>query len=184
MLAAVVRGARVGAREVRRTLVEMTGVIALAPLLDIFAGALLEARRRDARGGPGVLILIPPFVSQAGALGGILSSRLSSKLQLGVITPRGMPGVARRRRRRDRRRVRSGRLLGDRRRSRSLLADLTGLATGGRAAPGAGAIVAGTVLAGLIVPADHALAGYYLAIVTYRFGLDPDNHSVPDHHER
>ena len=55
-------------------------------------------RRRAAAGArpglerlAGALILIPPFVSQAGALGGILSSRLSSKLQLGVITPRGLP---------------------------------------------------------------------------------------------
>jgi mgtE-like transporter len=38
-----------------------------------------------------LLAVIPPFVSQAGALGGIFSSRISSKLQLGVITPRGRP---------------------------------------------------------------------------------------------
>ena len=69
----------------------MAGVSALAPLLDIFAGAVLEAHRTELEAIPGILILIPPFVSQAGAIGGILSSRLSSKLQLGVITPRGRP---------------------------------------------------------------------------------------------
>ena len=35
--------------------------------------------------------MIPPFVSQAGALGGIFSSRTTSKLEIGVITPRGRP---------------------------------------------------------------------------------------------
>ena len=61
-LAAAVRSRR----EVRRTLVEMTAVIAVFPLLDIFAGALLEARRPSLEAVPAILILLPPFVSQAG----------------------------------------------------------------------------------------------------------------------
>ena len=77
--------------QVRRIVLEMTAVIALTPLLDIAAGALLQAREPGLERLAGLYILIPPFVSQAGALGGILSSRLSSKLQLGVITPSGLP---------------------------------------------------------------------------------------------
>lgn len=164
---------------VRRTLLEMLGVIALVPLLDVFAGALLEARRDSLELVPAVLILIPPFVSQAGALGGILSSRLTSKLQLGVITPRGRPdppaivdgtivvvfglifftaigGIA------------------------AGLEQLTGLADrAGLLHPGLAAIVTGTLLAGVIVLPIILLAGYYTAVVTTRFGLDPDNQSVP-----
>ena len=166
-------------RETRRILIEMTGVIALVPLLDIFAGALLEARRESLELVPAVLILIPPFVSQAGALGGILSSRLTSKLQLGVITPRGRPeppalvdgaivvgfglvvfaliGV-----------VAAG------------LEQITGLADrAGVLHPGVATIVAGTVLAGVIVLPLTLLSGYYTAVVTTRFGLDPDNQGVP-----
>ena len=45
--------------------------------------------------------------------------------------------------------------------------------------PDAGTIVAGTVLAGLIVLPILLVAGYYVAVVTSRFGLDPDNHGVP-----
>ena len=71
----------------------MLAVVALAPLLDIVAGALLQAHDGELRAVPAVLILIPPFISQAGALGGILSSRISSKLQLGVITSRGRPEI-------------------------------------------------------------------------------------------
>ena len=94
VVACVAAGARAWTTDqpaVRRVALEMVGVIALTPLLDILAGALLEARSPGLLAMPGLLILIPPFVSQAGALGGILSSRLSSKLTLGVITPRGRP---------------------------------------------------------------------------------------------
>ncbi|MGZ5351144.1 MAG: magnesium transporter [Actinomycetota bacterium] len=160
-------------REVRRTLLEMAGVSALAPLLDIFAGAVLEAHRLELEAIPGILILIPPFVSQAGAIGGILSSRLSSKLQLGVITPRGRPeapafvdativvvlglvvftaiGVI-----------------------ASLLAAAAGVAR-----PPAGLMLIGTVLAGALVLPVTLVVGYYVAVLTTRFGLDPDNHGVP-----
>ena len=99
---------------VQRTLLEMAGVSALAPLLDIFAGAVLEAHRTELEAIPGILILIPPFVSQAGAIGGILSSRLSSKLQLGVITPQRASRAPRARRRNDRHRARTRRLHRDR----------------------------------------------------------------------
>lgn len=158
---------------VKRTLLEMAGVGALAPLLDVFAGALLEAHRTELDAIPGILILIPPFVSQAGALGGILSSRLSSKLQLGVITPQGRP-------------------------ERPALVDATTVVTlglvvftaigaiaallasfTGVARPSAGTMVSGAVLAGLLVLPVTLVVGYYVAVLTTRFGLDPDNHGVP-----
>jgi mgtE-like transporter len=158
---------------VKRTLLEMAGVGALAPLLDVFAGAVLEAHRTELDAIPGILILIPPFVSQAGALGGILSSRLSSKLQLGVITPRGRPerpalvdattvvtlGIV------------VFTAIGA---ITALLASLTGVAR-----PAAGTMVAGAVLAGLLVLPVTLVVGYYVAVLTTRFGLDPDNHGVP-----
>jgi len=169
LLWAVVRSSR----EVQRTLIEMAGVSALAPILDIFAGAVLEAHRTELEAIPGILILIPPFVSQAGAIGGILSSRLSSKLQLGVITPRGRP-------------------------ERPAVADATIVVTLGLivfsvigvvaavlasvmgvARPPAGLMVTGTVLAGLLVLPVTLVVGYYVAVLTTRFGLDPDNHGVP-----
>jgi mgtE-like transporter len=172
-LAALLWAVLRSSREVQRTLVEMAGVSALAPILDIFAGAVLEAHRTELEAIPGILILIPPFVSQAGAIGGILSSRLSSKLQLGVITPRGRP-------------------------ERPAVADATivvalGLivftvigvvaavlaSVMGVARPPAGLMVAGTVLAGLLVLPVTLVVGYYVAVLTTRFGLDPDNHGVP-----
>ena len=170
---ALVRAITTDLKPVRRIVAEMVAVILLTPLLDIAAGAVLQAKEPVLTALPGLLILIPPFVSQAGALGGILSSRLSSKLQLGLITTRGLPespalldaglvivfGVA------------IFTFIGA---VAVALANLTGLAH-----PGAGTMIGGTLLAGVLALPVVIGVGYYLAIVTSRFGLDPDNQSVP-----
>ena len=88
-----VRGFLARDRRVRRILIEMAATIAVTPVLDVAAGGLQEARLPELTLVPVLLALIPPFVSQAGALGGIFSSRISSKLQVGVITARGRPGA-------------------------------------------------------------------------------------------
>jgi mgtE-like transporter len=172
-VAAAVRGYRRRDDAVRRIVLEMTPVIALTPLLDILAGGLLQAREPALAALPGLYALIPPFVSQAGALGGILSSRLTSKLQLGVLTGRGRPEAP---------------ALVD----ASLvvafglvvftligvvavaLSDATHLAH-----PGAGTMILGTLLAGAMALPITMVVAYYLAILTSRFGLDPDNQGVP-----
>ncbi len=160
-------------KSVRRILGEMVPMILLVPVLDVLAGALLEARRPSLAAAPALLILIPPFVSQAGAVGGILSSRLSSKLQLGVITPRGRPeppalvdgaivivfGVA------------VFTLIGF---AGTLVAAMTGVGH-----PGLGAMTAATLFAGLLALPVLLVVAYYVAVATARFGLDPDNSGVP-----
>lgn len=172
-VAALARAIVWSAPAVRRILLEMAGVLALAPLLDILAGAFLELHRSRLTAVAGLLILIPPFVSQAGALGGILSSRLGSKLQVGVITPRGLPEAPA---------VIDGSivvilgigiftLIGG---VAWALSVLTGVAH-----PGAGTMVGGTLLAGLLVLPVTLISGYYVAVLTSRSGLDPDNHGVP-----
>jgi len=158
---------------VRRILLEMLAVVALCPLLDIVAGALLQAHSGELRAVPAVLILIPPFISQAGALGGILSSRLSSKLQLGVITSRGRPEIPA---------LVDGAIvvvLG--------VAVFTAIGAVSWALskltdgpdPGAAALIGATMLAGAIVLPITLVVGYYLAVLTSRFGIDPDNQGVP-----
>ena len=170
---ATVRAYTVDIAAVRRVVLEMTGVILLTPILDIFSGALQEARLPELIAVPVLLTLIPPFVSQAGALGGIFASRISSKLQIGVITPRGLPevpalidasivftlGVV------------VFALIGS-------IAVALSSATGHLPADPA-RVVWGTLLAGAIVTPITIVSSYYLAVVTYRFGLDPDNQTVP-----
>jgi mgtE-like transporter len=158
---------------VRRILLEMLAVVALAPLLDIVAGALLQAHDGELRAVPAVLILIPPFISQAGALGGILSSRLSSKLQLGVITSRGRPEIPA---------LVDGAIV--------VVLGVAVFTTIGAVSwalsrltagpdPGAAVLIGATMLAGAIVLPITLVVGYYLAVLTSRFGVDPDNQGVP-----
>ncbi len=170
---AVVRMALRGDPGVRRIVLEMTAVIALTPLLDIAAGALLQAKEPLLARLPALYILIPPFVSQAGALGGILSSRLSSKLQLGVITNRGLP---------ERPAVVDGSIVVLLGLAIFALIGVVGFglaAVVGQPGPSAADTIGGTFLAGLLVMPLILVVGYYLAVLTSRFGLDPDNHAVP-----
>jgi mgtE-like transporter len=117
--------------------------------------------------------VIAAFVSQAGALGGILSSRLTSKLQLGVITPRGRPeppalvdaslivvfGLA---------------VFTFIAAVALVLSDLTD-----KAHPSPAVMLGGTLLAGVAVLPITIAVAYYVAVLTARFGLDPDNTGVP-----
>lgn len=173
-LYATVRAYTVGDAVIRRIVLEMTATILLTPVLDVLAGAVLRAREDGLLAVPVLLALIPPFVSQAGALGGIFSSRITSKLQVGVITPRGRPEIL---------------AVVD----ASIVALLSiavftligaiayglGVATGLEGIPPFGLLLGGTVLAGLALTPITIGASYYIAVVTFRFGLDPDNQSVP-----
>jgi mgtE-like transporter len=173
-LYAAVRSYTVADRVIRRIVVEMTAVILLTPILDILAGSLLRARQGQLIAVPVLLALIPPFVSQAGALGGIFTSRTASKLQIGVITPRGFPEIP---------------ALVDASIVSALsiavfttvgiVAYVLAVATDLVGMPSFPTLVAGTVLSGLIVTPVTLVAGYYLAVGTFRFGLDPDNQGVP-----
>jgi mgtE-like transporter len=172
-LYATVRGAFTDLPLARRAFREMALTIVFTPMLDILAGTLIEARLERFTALPGLLLLVPPFVATAGSLGGILSSRLSSKLQLGVISPRAMPEAPAY--------LDASLVVGFGVTVFTFMGAL-GLAYSivvGKAYPGAAAMVAGTLLAGLMATVIAVLVSYYLAIVTTRGGLDPDNHSVP-----
>jgi mgtE-like transporter len=159
---------------VRRIVLEMTATIALTPILDIMAGTFLRANEARLVSAQVVLAVVPPFVSQAGALGGIFSSRISSKLSLGVITPRGRPEVPAF--------IDATIVLIQSAATFTLIglaAWALGRATGLAGMPSAVALVVSTLVAGLLVTPITIVAGYYLAVVSYRFGLDPDNQGVP-----
>ncbi|MDP8955689.1 MAG: magnesium transporter [Actinomycetota bacterium] len=157
----------------RRAFVEMAGVIVLTPLLDILAGTVIEARLHQFAALPALLLLVPSFVASAGSLGGILSSRLSSKLQMGLISPTGLPqGLAY---------LDAVLVVG----FGVVVFAFTGAIGYGYSAltdtahPGAGTMILATLVAGLIATAIAIIVSYYVAIITTRFRLDPDNHSVP-----
>jgi mgtE-like transporter len=172
-LLATIRGALTDLLQARRILLEMTLVVILTPVLDILAGTVLQTRLERFSAFPGLLVLVPPFVAAAGSLGGILCSRLSSKLHLGLVTPTGIPESA---------------ALPDAGLTMAfsvvifLLTGALGLgfaALAGKAYPGASPMVWGTVAAGIVATLEVIVFSYYIAIGTTRRGWDPDNHSVP-----
>jgi mgtE-like transporter len=156
----------------RRAIFEMIGVIVLTPLLDILAGTVVEPRIERFTTFPGLLVIIPPLVSNAGALGGILSSRLSSKLHLGVISARGLPETPA---------ILDASLVVGFGIVAFPVVGLTGWLYGVIVdkSLGLGAMVGGTLLTGIVATFIAIVVGYYIAILSSRFGLDPDNQSVP-----
>jgi mgtE-like transporter len=169
---ATIRGALTDLPLVRRALAEMVGVILVTPFLDILAGTVVEPRIERFTEFTALLVVIPPLVSNAGALGGILASRLSSKLHLGVISPRGRPerlayldatmvvgfGLV------------AFTLVG-------CFGYLYGLLSGQSLGPGV--MIGGTLLAGMLATGMAIVLSYYIAVVSFRFGLDPDNQAIP-----
>jgi mgtE-like transporter len=157
----------------RRVIRESLPVLMLAAAADALAGVVVQSRLDEFAALPALLMLIPPILGNAGGLGGMLSSRLASKLHLGALTPRGLPeavafldfsiilltGV--------------------------LTFPVLGLAAHGLASvlglesPGVAATIGITVMAGLLATLLTAFVAYYAATATYRMGLDPDNLGLP-----
>jgi mgtE-like transporter len=156
----------------RRAIYEMIGVILLTPILDILAGTVIEPRLQQFDAFPALVAIIAPLVSDAGAIGGIFASRVSSKLHLGVLSPRGRPGVPA---------YLDASLVGAFGMIAFLLVGISGYVYGlfvGRS-PGAGVMIGGTLLVGAISTVIAVVVGYLVAVVSFRFRLDPDNQSVP-----
>jgi len=157
----------------RRILRESLPLLVVAGAVDILAGLVVQARLSEFVALPALLMLIPPILGNAGGLGGLLSSRLTSKLHLGVLTPRGRPEsvaildatvvmlIA----------LAIFPLLG-------VAAEALALALG-LPSPGLLRMVGVAVIAGSIATALALLVAYYSAVATYRLGLDPDNHGIP-----
>jgi mgtE-like transporter len=169
-----VRGALTDLVLARRIVRESMPVLCLAGLLDILAGSVLDSRFTSVFSTiPALLILVPPFLEDTNALNGILSSRLGSKLHLGLIEPRAWPQplafldmsiqfvFA----------VSVFSLVGI---SSELIALLTHTAS-----PGIVDMLFVSLLAGFIATIVACGIAYYGAVASFRFGFDPDNHGIP-----
>jgi mgtE-like transporter len=172
-VASLVAGWQRRQEAVRRIVRESAPTLAVATAIGILAGTVLESRVGELLDGPWLLVLIPPFVATCGSLGGMLSSRLASKLHLGTIEPRWLP---------------RGPALLD-----SSLTFLFGTFafTALAATTWAWSTVAGldppallaklgiALLAGLLSIVLLVIVAYTTAAASYRFGLDPDNEGIP-----
>ena len=170
-----VLGFRIGAQNLRRILAESLPILALTGTVTILVGVALEERSEQFTTLLALSILLPAFLQEGGALGGILSSRLSSKIHLGLLAPRGLPSVTA---------------------FRDFVLIYTfaagvylfiGAASHGLAvtlfpegsSPGLLAMMGLTLLAGLIATTAAVLAAYYGSVASYRLGLDPDTYGIP-----
>lgn len=171
---AVVVGLRSQDLLVRPIVRESLIVLTIAVTVNVLAGVVVEARAAQQFGTAALLVLLPPFIANGGSLGGMLASRLASKLHLGQLDPRLLPGKLA---------ILDFSLTG-------LLAALafTGVGLAGWLAalivPGVTPLglpvtVAVVLLAGLFALPVLGLTAYAAAAVSFRFGFDPDNHGIP-----
>ena len=173
-LVVTIRGVLTDLDLARRIVRESIPVLCLAGLLDILAGSVLDTRFDTVFASvPALLILVPPFLEDTNALNGILSSRLASKLHLGLIEPKAWPEplafldmsiqfvFA----------VSVFSLVG-------LSSQLVAVVTN-RASPGLVDMLLVSLIAGFLATIAACAIAYYGAVATFRFGLDPDNHGIP-----
>ena len=168
-------GVRIGAENLRRILAESFPILALTGTVTILVGVALQDREEQFTTLLALSILLPAFLQEGGALGGILSSRLSSKVHLGFIEPRGIPQFAA---------FRDFTLT-------YIFAAGVYVFVGGAshfiavvlfpegASPGLLAMIGVSALAGLFATTTAVLAAYYGSTISYRLGLDPDTYGIP-----
>ena len=169
--AAVPYGLRVSGAAVRRIVAESLPVLVYTGVMGVLAGTVLQAREQEL--SQALLVAIPPFIAASGAIGGILSARLASRLHLGLVRPNLLPGRAA--------------LLED---SIALLLGVIGYVAIGVltwvaslvvrfSSPGALSLAGIMLTGGLLAIVLLAVVSYYAATASYRFGLDPDSVSIP-----
>jgi mgtE-like transporter len=160
-------------RELREIIWESMPVLTAAVVLSTLAGMAVEKQLTIFAGLPALLVLEPAFVSSAGALGGILSSRVATNLHLGLVEPTLRPG---------REVTRDAALVfalglpvflfnG-------LGADLVARALG-QASPGIGWMVLVSLIGGVFAVAFVVALAYYGTIAAWRVDLDPDTYGIP-----
>ena len=157
----------------RRVFRQSIPVLGLAVILDLMAGFVVEKRLKDLLEVEAVLILIPAFLGIAGALGGILSSRLSTQFHLGMDDASPLPS---------RSSIRGAIDL-------SILAVPIFIFSGvvahliavaaDQSTPGITKLILISAIAGSIVTLFVVAVSYYTTMGSFRFGLDPDTYGIP-----
>ena len=157
----------------RQIVRESMPVLIVALALSTLAGIAVEKQLALFAALPALLILQPAFVSSAGALGGILTSRVATNLHLGLVQPEMRPD---REARRD-----------------ALLVLLIGFPVFvfngvgahfvgrllGVASPGLGWMVLASLIGGLIAVVFVIALAYYGTIAAWRMDVDPDTYGIP-----
>jgi len=160
-------------RELREIIWESMPVLTAAVLLSTLAGVAVQKQLVIFAALPALLVLEPAFVSSAGALGGILSSRVATNLHLGLVEPTLRPG---------REVTRDAALVFALGLPVFLFngvgADLVARALG-QASPGLGWMVLVSLIGGAFAVAFVVALAYYGTIAAWRVNVDPDTYGIP-----
>jgi mgtE-like transporter len=165
--------AKFGQEELKLMVSQSASILLLAAFIDLLAGVTVEKRLDELLSVKAVLIMLPAFLATAGALGGILSSRLSTQFHLGLDDASPIPSRA---------------SLRDIRSVVALAAPifvavavaahvLASLAS--QTSPGLGQLVLVALLGGGLATVLVVLVAYYTTMSAFRFGLDPDTFGIP-----
>jgi mgtE-like transporter len=162
------------ARPVAQRIVrESFPVLCIAIVLDVLAATVAAPRLESFLSFGAFFILLPGFLARTGALGSILAARLGSKLHLGALEPAARPQTAA---------LLDASLVFYQGVTVYALTGATSLAAAqllNEAYPGVVTFLGITLVGGVLATLVASLIGYYAAVATYRFGFDPDNHTIP-----
>lgn len=156
-----------------KIIIQSSPVLMVGIILDSFSGLILQSNIYSFAMLPILLFLVPGFLEQGGNIGNILASRLSTKLHLGLVKP-----------------VFSFQHdvkieIVNTYVFAFLLFPLLGLLTFTAALLlGIGSITLGSILittlfAGLILTTVVICIAFFIAIISFKFNLDPDNTTLP-----
>jgi len=159
--------------ELARIVRESLPVLSVAAGLSLIAGATVQVRQESFLRSEALLVLLPGFLATAGALGGILSSRLATKFHLGLVAPRPVPPPAA---------VRDMRtifviavpvfLFG------GVISHLGAVGIGW-SSPGIADMASIALVGGLLATLFVVAVAWFSTMVSFRFGLDPDSIGIP-----
>ncbi|MDE0580194.1 MAG: magnesium transporter [bacterium] len=161
------------APQIKTVMRESIPVLVLAGFLSLMAGVTVENRFEVFSDRPVLLVLVPGYLAIAGALGGILANRLSSKLHLGLIGPSVLPQRGAR--------TDVGVTIGLALPVFAIVA-LVSQGAGSLvdlAGPGVGLLVGVALVGGVLAVMVAVAVAYYGTIAAVRFGVDPDSVGIP-----
>ncbi|MCY3961174.1 MAG: magnesium transporter [bacterium] len=161
------------APQIKTVMRESIPVLVLAGFLSLMAGVTVENRFEVFSDRPVLLVLVPGYLAIAGALGGILANRLSSKLHLGLIGPSVLPQRGAR--------TDVGVTIGLALPVFAIVA-LVSQGAGSLvdlAGPGTGLLVGVALVGGVLAVMVAVAVAYYGTIAAVRFGVDPDSVGIP-----
>ena len=157
----------------KEVLEESLPILSLTAAISILSGLFLGNNENLLRSLPGILVIVPSFMSVNGNISSVVSSRLSSALHMGLVKPH----------------FRRSKVLGETIHS-MLLVSVIAFTVLGLAAAVVNSLFGAeyvafalfpliTLTAGLITVLILMLGSIFTSYMVYRHGIDPDNVVVP-----